>query len=321
MEDDVAPLTDDTTLPFPTKCRCYQRMYASVRARCARWHASVFPATTTVAPGEQSCRVRIDAAIMTRALAFSKPVINLERCRTKVPRVLVAELTREFEDVTIASLETHGGMGRIYTLTDPGRVLKIADVRTSWCAYERDNYRALERAGIPCARVSHALLDQQYVVMVLERLECTLTAFIRASARAGGDPGVVVALVSALLARLRGAGLVFGDLSPDNIMFRRVSPWAFYEPVLIDPQFLVPMPDFRRVMGAVRGGAFDTTYVALKIQNIGMADAAVQAYTDAVCAGLIGHVPLVKHTRKWLLYEAPVGLFMAYDILKINQSA
>jgi hypothetical protein len=256
--------------------------------------------------------------------------MNPGTCRTEKPERLsdIVEGLR----VKIESLETHGGMGRIYTLRDPDQVLKIADVRTSWCKHEARNYKVLETAGIPCARVLASAVrtvspGKTYAVMVLERLDFTMTAYIRALARTTAcvstSVRVVVQAIRELLHVLQLNDLAFGDLSPDNIMFRRLDSEAddsgcpaTYELALIDPQFMCPLSLFEDAVGPVRGRAFDTTYVALKIQAIGLLDRACMPFTDAVCAGLLGHTPLEKHTRRWLLHEAPVGLFMAYDVLR-----
>ena len=249
-------------------------------------------------------------------------------CRTEKPDRLSDVV--EGLSVKIECLETHGGMGRIYALRDPDQVLKIADLRTSWCKHEARNYKVLETAGIPCARVLASAVrtvspGKTYAVMVLERLDFTMTAYIRALARTTASVSTsvraVVQAISALVHVLQSNDLAFGDLSPDNIMFRRLdcaddSCPATYELALIDPQFMCPLPLFEDAVGPVRGRAFDTTYIALKIQAIGLLDRACAPFTDAVCAGLLGHTPLEKHTRRWLLHEAPVGLFMAYDVLR-----
>lgn len=321
---------ETTTLPFPTKCRRCQRLYAFFRTRFTRWHASVFPDTRqSTSAAAAGSTVLIPKATQSLACQFPH-TMSPGMCRTQKPDRLsdLAERLR----VKIDCLETHGGMGRIYALRDADKVLKIADVRTSWCKHESRNYSVLVTAGIPSARVVSSIMTtvspgKTYAVMVLERLDFTLTAYLRALARTAEcvttSARAVVQLISVLLHSLQAHDLVFGDLSPDNIMFRCLdsdsgdsdSPGT-YELALIDPQFLCPLPLFEEAVGRVRGRAFDTTYVALKIQAIGLLDKVCAPFTNAVCAGLLGHTPPEKHTRQWLLHEAPVGLFMAYDVLR-----
>jgi hypothetical protein len=296
-----------------------------------RWDASVFSnrAQTPVETREIELTPLVLPDTLRDAVLRFPHTLNLSQCRTSTPKKLNS--IAKGVDVQIESLETHGGMGRIYTLTDATRILKIADIRTSWSKYEPANYKTLEARGVPCANVystaTPTIGPTAYVVMVLERLEFTMTAFIRA---VGRDPhrfttGAVAAMLRGILDTLREQKLVYGDLSPDNIMFRCIgradTQSATYELALIDPQFLVPRDDFALVMGAARGEAFDVTYLALKVQAIGMLDPAVHKFTDAVCADVLGHVPPEKHTRKWLLNEAPVALFIAYDLLRAAHKA
>ena len=210
-------------------------------------------------------------------------------------------------------------MGRIYALKDPDKVLKVADVARGWCKYERSNYLVLQTLNIPCVKVYTSVFRRidstVYMLTIMERLEFTMTAFIRAAGRSNVNPKGVTTVLKTLLDLLQKHDIVYGDLSPDNIMFRRLDDSEF-QITLIDPQFMVSQVDFAHVMSDVKAKAFDTTYLALKVQAIGMIDHAVHKFTDAVCAGILGHVPLEKYTKRWLTHEAPVGLFMAYDILR-----
>jgi hypothetical protein len=316
-----------TTLPFPTRCATCRRWYAAFKAKFARWNKTVFSnkvlsSSDTPAPDH----IEIPPDLLELILGFPH-TMNVAQCRTKPPpalRQLLAGL-----DVTVEALETHGGLGRIYTLRDTTKILKVADIRTSWCKYEPANYALLKSRGIPCAHLAFSTtrtvhvpgvaVDAAYVVMAMERLDFTMTACIRAMARAAPNPARSPAHIAAILQRfldtLAAQGLVYGDLSPDNIMFRFVG-GTRYELALIDPQFVVPLEAFKVAMGPARAMAFDTTYLALKVQAIGLLDPEISKFTDAACAHILGHTPLERHTRRWLLHEAPVGLFMAYDILR-----
>jgi hypothetical protein len=243
--------------------------------------------------------------------------------------------------VAVDMLETHGGMGRIYALKDPSRVLKVADLKTSWCRYEPMNYRTLEANNIPCATMyadcRRPLDNTVFVLMVLERLEFTMTALIRAAGRTKQDPRKISVILKSVLRMLKNANLAYGDLSPENIMFRRCSPESssdsasgstsasasgststptnLFEIALVDPQFVVPLDAFQRGMTVKKADAFDTTYLALKIQIIGILDPPIRKFAESICADILGYVPTEQQTRHWLVYDAPVGLFVAYDIL------
>jgi hypothetical protein len=311
-----------TTLPFPTKCATCQRLYAAFKAKLARWHVSVFP-SPSITPLKNT--IVVDEGVRALALTFPHTLnLSTTACRTKTPTRL-SDLTEGLK-IKVDALETYSGMGRIYALRDSDNVLKVADIKTSWCKYEPMNYELLESKGISCAAlVTHTrrtVGETTYVVMVLERLEFTMTAFIRAMGRSPevANPKAVACMLRGILDALQRNDLVYGDLSPDNIMFRPVQGLQ-YELALIDPQFLVHARDYEKALGTARSRAFDTTYLALKVQAIGLLDPVVSKFANSVCAGILGHVPPEKHTRHWLLHESPVGLFMAYDILRAKNKA
>ena len=307
-------LTLMTTLPLVcTRCKGW---FVAFKSRFSNWHASVFPTDTGRPPPPPSLRIFLahDLQFLTKSFPHT---LNTSQCRTEKPSKLT-DLVRGL-GIDIDSLEIHGGMGRIYALKDPAKVLKVADVARGWCKYERSNYITLQKLDLPCAGIYTSVFrrfdETVYLLTIMERLEFTMTAFIRAAGRAHVSPKDTITVLKTLLDLLQTNDLVYGDLSPDNIMFRRLGDTEF-EIVLIDPQFMVSHHDFSVVTSEVKAKAFDTTYVALKIQAIGMLDPPVHKFTDAVCAGILGHVPLEKYTKRWLTHEASVGLFMAYDILR-----
>jgi hypothetical protein len=310
-----------TTLPYAASCAPCRRLYAKIRG-AVKWHASVFADTSTV---QTEPMYIIDATMhdvvgLARAFPHVPGGAPAQKCRTDPPPKTVLDAMT----VAVDGLETHGGMGRIYSLRDPRIVLKVADVRTSWCKYERSNYDVLRKHRVSCARIVSDIVvpyrHTAYVGIVMERLEFTMTMFLRACARSTRvSPTWIVGMLRGVLETLRVAGLVYCDLSPDNIMFREKAGDETYELVLVDPQFVVYLDDFRIAVGEKKAENFDVSYLALKVQAIGLVDPGSAKFTDAVCAGLLGHVPLEKHTRRWLLHDAPIGLFMAYDILRKKQ--
>lgn len=315
---DPRPRVEDVvaTLPFPTGCTACHRMYAAFKMRWGRWH--IFPES----PEPAHVGLGLDMSRHLEELAREQTsLVPKSVCRTTKPTKL-HELAKMMS-VRVEAPETNGGMARIYALEDPDKVLKVADVQRSWCKYEPRNYQRLHALGIPCSRLWDWQMckidDVYYVAMVLERLEFTLTAYIRAAGRVHANPKKVVGLVQTILEELRQKNLAYVDLSPDNIMFRDVGNGTFAA-ALIDPQFVVPLDAFAKKMPPRKAQTFDTTYVALKIQAIGMMDPEVHKFTEAVCAGVLGHVPLEKHAVRWLVHDAPVGLFMAYDILRTLKS-
>lgn len=302
----------ESTLPFSTKCKKYQRWYASFRSKWWAW--SVAPAAPYVS--DDCIQIHILPHVFMSAQSFPH-TMNPGTCRTHVPQAILSELTQGLE-VSVQSLETHGGMGRIYALTDPTKVLKIADVDRSWCAYEPQNYALLEQKGLPCAVMhSHCIrsVKQTYVLTVLERLDITMTALIRAAGRLRQDPLMISRVMKSMLCRLKEANVAYGDLSPDNIMCRYVDNDT-YELALIDPQFMVPLDVFKRAMTPEKAEHFDTTYLALKIQSIGLLDPRVRNFTEIICKDILGYVPPPTKTREWLIHDAPIGLYLAYDVLR-----
>jgi hypothetical protein len=305
-------LTLMTTLPLVcTRCKGW---FVAFKSRFSSWHSSVFPTHTGRPPPSLQITIAHDLQILIKSFPHT---LNTSQCRTEKPSKL-ADLVKGLR-INVESLEIHGGMGRIYALKDPEKVLKVADVARGWCKYERSNYSILQTIDFPCVTVFTSVFrrfdNTVYLVTLMERLEFTMTAFIRAAGRSNVNPKGVTIVLKTLLDLLQKHDIVYGDLSPDNIMFRRLDDTEF-QIALIDPQFMVSRTDFGQVMSEVKARVFDTTYLALKIQAIGMLDPAVHKFTEAVCAGILGHVPLEKYTKRWLTHEAPVGLFMAYDILR-----
>lgn len=300
----------ESTLPFPTRCTCIRRLYAVLKTRWGRWHTSVFPTGHRHHVQKLLLNVYVSPEL-EKGIKAQRRVVTAP-CRTGKPPA-VRDLVWGM-GIVIESLETHGGMGRIYTSTDPRKIVKIADIRRSWCAFEPSNYAFLKRLGIPCAKVYASATRQGYMIYVLERLDFTLTAYIRAVSKTAKNAKWIIRFVQNILDLLKQKHVVYCDLSPDNIMFRSLGNGDFTV-ALIDPQFVVPLDSFRHVMPLKKADSFDTTYVALKILTLGM-DPSVHKFTETLCAGILGHVPLKKHATRWLQHEAPVGLFMAYDILK-----
>lgn len=298
----------EETVPFPRRCTACRRLYARVRTTFGSWNQAVFPAAGRRSLDEDAAAPAVPDDVV--ALAGAYPAGSRGPCKTAAIPVDVVRAIAASLGVTTRRQEAAGGMGRVFALSDPDRVLKISDATTSWSAFEPRAYAVLRERDVPCVRLVGSVSHPPYVAMVLDRAEVTLTAIVRAAARVRPDSARSLArAVRPLLAGLRAAGLVFGDLSPDNVML------AGADLVLIDPQFLVDAAAFRRRMGEARAHAFDTVYLALKIQAIGFVDVRAAAFARELAGAVLGReAPADDTAARWLLREAPVGLFLAYDI-------
>lgn len=265
-------------------------------------------------------RARLADRVWARAakLQRRRPSVPPSPCQTPAlsPSFVAALLAGLEATVTIVREIDRGGMSRVYATTDPRLVVKVSDVARGWSRHEPRAYEMLEGAGLPAARVAFAHFRQGYMVIGLEKLQCSFAAVLRTCALE--DALAVDELARALkqlLAHLRAAAITFGDLSATNIMCR-VPPG---ELCLIDPQFACPTEALARGMGREQATAFDTVHLALKIRALGLADAsdAVRRAATVICCALLNaeHPPSAENTIQWLRKDAPMGLRLAFDAM------
>lgn len=200
-------------------------------------------------------------------------------------QALVSGISIDGTRVRIWSSEGHGRLGRVYALTHPFHVLKVSKTDL-----EAHNYSLLLSRGIPCAHVVESrdvrIDDLVYSVTIMNRLEFTLSALIRASGYTRQYPrGLAEALID-LLYMLKRENIAYVDLSPDNIMFSKGKGNVFAVHV-IDPQFVVPLDAFTRVYNR----HYDCTYLALKLFVLGQLHPPCTQYAKSLCRSLLGYVP------------------------------
>lgn len=238
------------------------------------------------------------------------------QCQTpKLSLAFAADLVQGLGVTLVAEID-RGGMSRVYATASDALVVKISDVARGWSRHEPRAYGMLEGAGLPAARVAFARFRQGFMIIGLERLQCSFAAVLKTCAME--DALVVDELVRSLkqlLAHLKDAAITFGDLSASNIMYR-VPPG---ELCLIDPQFACPTGFLARGLGRDQASAFDTVHLALKIHAIGLADAspAVRRTASVICCALLNveRPPSEEQVVQWLKGDAPVGLRLAYDAM------
>lgn len=230
--------------------------------------------------------IPIPKPVGTYARSFPHTTIN-SPCLMDVSRRLLLQLAAS-AGVQIVHVEGNGRLGRIYRLTD-GRILKVSSVRDSG-TLETHNYSILHSRGISCPRIDVSMIqvieDQQYTVTVMERLEFTLTALLRT----GYMCQSLLVDLDKLLDALQAAKVVYRDLSPDNIMFRKVGD-ARYSLCVIDPQFVVVSDNI---------DDFDRKYLSLKIIVLGMVHRRSMPVCRKVCQFLLGYVPPRSRVVWWL---------------------
>ena len=262
-------------------------------------------------------------------------------CRTAPLSLLDArELVHGLFDFDLRAAVTCGGMSRIFDTSSPGVLVKISNLSRGWSKFEPHGYELLRGAGVPTARILHAGFRKGFLIVAVERLDCTVSSLLRSIIDTDAMwLDELTAALHRLLRALRDANVTFCDLSPDNIMCRSEQQQqqqqttgeqlalVGLELVLIDPQFALPTPALAKALGPVWAEAFDTVHLALKIQAIGIVNArrasALRTATDAVCAALLGRddPPEERHTTRWLLHDVPLGLRVAFARLEALQAA
>ena len=242
-------------------------------------------------------------------------------CRTKkVRNDKLAALVPK--GMTLVKPMTCGGMSRIYTVrTNDGThaVMKVSNLKTSLGSFEIFGYELLCKSGLQTPTIHAWDVKDGHLVIVTEQLECTVSTLVTAIAYHPMHRhlvGNIIAALKDLLARLHDASITFCDLSPDNIMCRRVD--GGLQLVLIDPQFTLPRSCLSASLGEQWARVFDIVHFALKIQALSVLShhPGMRSITREIVTALIGKELDMADIRKWLFHEIPVGLRAAYSSLK-----
>ncbi len=261
-------------------------------------------------------------------------------CRTKAVRV---DDVRSFLPAEYACLEpiTCGGMSRIYAAKrvdvthsegrdacDPEHerciedvIIKLTDRTTSLGRHEQYGYRLLQAAGIETARIMWHDTKGKYDIIVLQRLDCTVTSLLTAIAHNQEEFMPVfhslMQHIASLVHALTNAGISFCDLSADNIMCRFDSANNTLHLVLIDPQFALPTVQLARHLGLKWATHVDRIHLAMKIRALSMLSHGthMRVVTRKSCDELLGFVPSDAEVHVWLMRKLPACLRIAYHIL------
>lgn len=227
-------------------------------------------------------------------------------CLLDITQETLAALAKNL-GLTLSGIQGHGRLGRIYFIENSPYICKVSSVDISG-TYEMHNYSLLRSKNIPCPQVILSSVQDfggaLYTISVLECMDFTLTALLRACRHVRYIQGLDVAL-EALLQALADAGLVVVDLSPDNIMLQRTNEQNIYAIRIIDPQFVTSLKEFQRRAG--KASEFDRVYLGLKIYIIGLVHPRSRNVTTRVCRKILGYVPLERHAIKWLMHEGQMG--------------
>jgi len=250
-------------------------------------------------------------------------------CRTKAVRV---DDVRAILPAEYACLEpiTCGGMSRIYAAKrvagDSNEcvehvIVKVTDRTTSLGRHEHYGYKLIQDAGIETAKVVWHDSKGKYDIIVLQRLDCTLTSILTAIAHNQTEFMPIFELVmqhiASLVHALSNAGISFCDLSADNIMCRHDPVRNTLHLVLIDPQFALPTTELARHLGKKWATHVDRIHLAMKIRALSLLShgTAMRVVTRKACDELLGFVPSDADVHMWLTRKLPACLRIAYHIL------
>lgn len=220
---------------------------------------------------------------------------------------------------------TCGGMSRIYSATDSVRdeevIIKITDRSRSLGGFESHGYGLLRTAGLPMPRILWSGQRGMYDILILEKLVCTLTAALTGIAHKhhvfGGMLKPIIHHVDALLRGLKDNGIVFCDLSADNIMCRFSPDSTSMELILIDPQFALPFATLSSKVGHEWAEHFDRVHFGLKLRALSLVPQrnSLHSIADKMCKELLGFVPSDSDVKVWLTKKLPSTLRIAYGLL------
>ena len=321
-----------TIMPLPTRCAKLRHMCDVLEAwwthkRCP-WRKGLLrtsSSSSSTSVQHQQPTLALPPAIFSAAGTVQQSFDEHMRKRSgNTCRTLPLTLKQASQLVVGIGYEltgplTCGGMSRIFSTTSPKVLVKISDMSRGWSRYEMHGYTLLQKHNLPTARVLTAVCRQGYMIIAVERLDCTVSSLINSVAIQGGlYIDELTRGLQHLLGNLRLANITFGDLSPDNIMLRGT------DMVLIDPQFAVPTSALILAgMGASWAAAFDTVHLSLKILAIGVMskNTAVKQAAQIMCCALLqtDTPPSPEHMHRWLLNDVPRGLRMAYTALHTSE--
>ena len=205
--------------------------------------------------------------------------------------------------VSIARYEGHGSQGRVFTLHESDQVLKVSKTPTP-VNREQHNYSTLNAIGVPCAYASLSITEELEDgtfghAMLLERLCFTLTAVLRACAITT-TRCIIPHLGRAcnrILRILQKYRVTYVDLSPDNIMFRRVR-HDVYEMVVVDPSYMT-------IDSPCTSDVFDRLYLAYKVFVLALLHPHCRGMCRHLGTRLLGYEPSTSEVVTWLRTVPP----------------
>ena len=286
------------------------------------WRSGILPKSTYAVSSSRHTnkKLHFPPGLLERAISIQRNhdtkmhhlgnnICNTPPISTTRARSLLSEHNHPF---SITRPLTVGGISRIFE-TDDDSVLVKFSLDDSYGKWEPIGYGLLTRHAIPSAKVLDYHLTEGYLILVLERLPCSLSAILQSISALDVDTiESVVGATRHLLHMLFQAGLSFTDLGPDNIM---------YDPSkkqlkLIDPQFLVPVKDLSARVGEKWGTRLDTSTLCLRIYAIGMVHVECSHVCQIVSRTLLQQdLPPTKHQIKWLTIDLRMFLNTAFKIL------
>ena len=187
-----------------------------------------------------------------------------------------------------------GGLSRVYDAVDSVTgtlvVVKITENSGHIGSAEIRWYGVLAGLGLDVPEVYYSNVTDGYAVIVMERMQCTLTAAI--AALSASPNSSIVKYISTYLKHatrvLRDNGVVFVDLTPDNVMCRVSG--GHLECVLIDPQFARYSSD----------PDFDAVHICCRLAFLASTEHGhmIRDTSTRISKDLIGRVPSTAEIRQ-----------------------
>jgi hypothetical protein len=330
MDDDELLLVTSTI-----RCtNCMEKVHKRVRdafvqftmRRFDGWRREVLPSRSPEPMVPDHIALTIPQDLLSRAKDCQEQTdVYMRRhesvCNT--PFIELAEVQRMVQSLgfpyDVTEPMTMGGISRLYRTSRPDSVVKVslAVDKNGFGRYEKRGYEMLHDASIPAAKVLHVGISGRFLVLVIEKLYCSIGTIIRSSKLSDMDTiqQVIVGMKS-VLGMLLYAGLVFIDLSPDNIMYDHTKKCL----KLIDAQFVVSRSVLQQELGAFWSDNVDTISLAVRVLALGMlrsSDDNVTALSRIIAASLLEKKCPSQHSvLKWLKEDMPMLLTTSFGISK-----
>jgi hypothetical protein len=292
------------------------------------WRQDVMPSRDPTPIEPHTITMTIPEDLLDRAKSNQQHTNAYMKKHEKVcntPFLELAEVQKMLDKmkfpIKVTQHMTMGGISRIYKTDQSDKIVKVtlAVDTVGYGRYEKKGYELLNDASIPAAKVLYVGIEGKFLILVIENLCCSLGSILRSSSLADIHTiQEVIKCIKDVLGMLLYSGLVFIDLSPDNIMYDEKTNSL----KLIDAQFVIHKHLLTDELGLLWTNNIDTISIALRILALGMLHDSredTKTISRIMCASIL-EKKCPKHLSviRWLKHDMPMMLTTSFALQQKN---